>query len=231
MHRTNAALLASALSLALLGGPAVAAAEEAAAATPDAAVSYDGLVRTTVNGVELAFVRPGASLAGYTAVQLEPVQVSFHSDFSPTRPGSRSRMGERDLAQIRTQLAAVVQNAFTRALGGKGGYQVVEAPGPHVLQVRVEILDLYVTAPGTQTAGRTRTFTSSAGRMTLAATLYDSDTGEVLARVIDRQQARRSPTMQLTNSVTNSAEARTIADRWANILRRALDDARSIGGG
>jgi hypothetical protein len=69
----------------------------------------------------------------------------------------------------------------------------------------------------------------SAGEMSLVAELYDSETGEVLARVVDRREARRSDTMQYTNSVTNQGDFRQIASGWARILRNGLDKAHGIG--
>jgi hypothetical protein len=65
--------------------------------------------------------------------------------------------------------------------------------------------------------------------MTIFAELYDSKTGEVLARLADRREARNSGTLALTNSVVNADEARSIASSWARILREGLDKAHGIG--
>jgi hypothetical protein len=61
--------------------------------------------------------------------------------------------------------------------------------------------------------------------MTLVAELRDSETGQILARVIDSQRARSSGTFRLTTSVSNLGAARQIIARWASILRRELDAA------
>jgi hypothetical protein len=98
-----------------------------------------------------------------------------------------------------------------------------------VLRLRANIADLYVNAPDTMTAGRTRTYTVSAGQMTLIAELFDSESGQVLARVVDTREARNTGTMQLSNSVVNASEARDIASAWARILHNGLDKARGIG--
>jgi hypothetical protein len=65
--------------------------------------------------------------------------------------------------------------------------------------------------------------------MTIFAELYDSETGELLARVVDRREARGTGMLTLTNSVVNAEEARAIASSWARILRGALDKAHGIG--
>jgi Protein of unknown function (DUF3313) len=105
----------------------------------------------------------------------------------------------------------------------------VDAVGPDVLRVKVNIINLYVNAPDTLTAGRTRTYTASAGEMTLVAEMFDSESGQVLARAVDRRDARRAGNLSFANSVTNSSEARIIASSWARILRDALDKAHGIG--
>jgi hypothetical protein len=76
-----------------------------------------------------------------------------------------------------------------------------------VLRVKIKILNLYVNAPDTMAAGRSRTFTVSAGEMTMFMELYDSETGAVLARVVDRREGRNTGQMQLSSSVVNTGES------------------------
>jgi hypothetical protein len=125
-------------------------------------------------------------------------------------------------------VAKLVYETFIDELK-KGGYTVATAPGPDVLEVRPGIINLYVTAPDTMTAGRSRTFTASAGEMTLVAELADSETGQVIARVLDRYQARDTGNFRMSSSVENWSEARSAASGWAKILRNGLDKAKSIG--
>ena len=66
--------------------------------------------------------------------------------------------------------------------------------------------------------------------MTLRMDLVDSSTQALIGRVIDRQRARNNMSMQVTNSVTNRAEADRMLRRWADILRDALDEARAGNG-
>jgi hypothetical protein len=118
---------------------------------------------------------------------------------------------------------------FVKELQSKSSYKVVDEVGPDVLRVKVKIVNLYVNAPDTGTAGISRHYTISAGEMTLLAELYDSETGEVLARVIDRSEGRRTAGLSFTDSVTNIDQARFTAAGWARILRGALDKAHGIG--
>ena len=194
-----------------------------------AATSPYGLQQVKVKGLEVALVLPGATLAGYTKLLIEqPIDVTFHKDWDPTGPGSRFKVSTGDQLRIRTGVGQVVYDSFVKELA-KGGYTVVTDPGPEVLRVKAQIINLYVTAPDVMTAGRSRTYIVSAGQMTLLAELSDSETGEVLAQVGDQKVSRDTGQFRMSSGVFNVAEAQTAASSWARVLRTALDSAKGIG--
>jgi hypothetical protein len=217
--------LAGALGSALLMTQAFAA----SMADVDAAMGYDGLKRISVKGIDLAYARPGASLAAYDKVIIVPVEVAFRKDWNPKKTGSELRLGAAERENIRTGVARIVRDEFVKAVEAKGGYKVVTEPGPDVLRVKASILNLYVNAPESRTASRAKVYTVSAGEMTLVAELHDSETGELLARVVDRQEARSANHLTLTDSAVNADEAGDIASAWAGALRNGLDKAHGIG--
>jgi hypothetical protein len=192
-------------------------------------MSYDGLQKISVKGIDLAYTFPDATLAAYKKVRLDPIEVSFHKDWDPTRTGSVFKISASDREKIRTGVAKVVYEEFVKELQTKSTYQVVDETGPDVLRVKAVVANLYVNAPDVASAGRSRTYVSSAGEMTLIAELHDSESGQVLARVVDRQAARDYGTMRMNSSVFNVAEAKDIAANWARILRESLDRAHGIG--
>lgn len=204
-------------------------ASAASKADLEKAMSYDGLQKISVKGIDLAYARAGATLASYNRVMLEPIDVAFRKDWNPTRTGSNIKLSTEQRENIRAGIAKIVYDEFVEELQNKSSYQVVNEVGPDVLRVKVKIVNLYVNAPDTRTVGRSRTYTVSAGEMTIFAELYDSETGELLARVVDRREARGSATLTLNNSVVNTDEARSIASSWARILRNGLDKAHAIG--
>ena len=210
------------LTAALVAGAAHAASQ----AEFDARMSHDGLQRVNVRGISLAYVRPGATLAGYKRVKIDPVEVAFHKDWKPTRPGSRIPIGAQELEPIRTGLAKLVQQQFVKELEAKGQYRVVNDSGADVLRLRIYVVNLIVNAPANVSMGPTRSFVMSAGEMTLFMELYDSETGQILARVVDRRQGRTDNMMTMSSRVTNIGEAEDIAAAWARILRDALDRAQ-----
>jgi len=192
------------------------------------ALSEGGLHKLKVKDIELAYARPGASLAAYKRVKLEPVEVEFRQAKDPSRAGSAIRLSDEEREKVRSNVARVVQEEFARELQKSGSYQVTSDAGTDVLRVKPRILDLYVNAPDVG-PGRTRTLVSSAGEMTLVAELADSASGQVLARVADRRDAAKQGRLYLVNGTVNEQEARKIAAGWAQILRKALDKAHGIG--
>jgi hypothetical protein len=72
-------------------------------------------------------------------------------------------------------------------------------------------------------AGMTRTFTASTGAATLYLELFDSISGQIIGRAADRQAIRNTGTVNWTNRVTNTADARRMFGRWADLLRSFLD--------
>lgn len=211
------------LSLAVGAGGALAASGK----DLDARMSADGLQKSKVRNIDLAYVRPGATLAAYRRVKLDPVEVSFSPSWNPTRTGSSLKLSSQEKESIRSGVARLVEEEFAREIQAGGRYAVVGESGADVLRVKAAIVNLYINAPDTG-MGRQRTIVRSAGEMTLVAELADSATGQVLARVADRREAPDTR-MQITNGVVNESEARMIAAGWAKTLKKALDNAQAIG--
>ncbi len=195
-----------------------------------ALMSQGGLQKIKVKGIELAYALPGASLASYQKVKLSPVQVTFAKDWNPTTPGSPFPISHAQRETIRANVAKIVYQAFEKELQRGNGYPVVTTAGPHVLGIKVYVINVYVTVPAVLTPGRSATFAvASAGQGTLVLQLYDSQSGQILARAMDAQAAQNLGPMMVSNSVTNQVQGEIIADRWAKILRNAFDRAHDIG--
>jgi len=192
----------------------------------DKAMSYDGLQRISVKGVSLAYKRPDATLAGYKRVLIEPVEVRFAKDWKPTQAGSRLPLSAAAREDIRAGLARLVRDQFEKELTAQGRYPIVSEPGPDVLKLRINIANLYVNAPAAAAgASPSYEFSMSAGEMTLFLELFDSESGQILARVVDRQDGRSPNMVKMADGVSNVAAAEGIAGHWARILRNAFDRA------
>ena len=212
------------VALASIGAVPVARAADAPAAANPAAANEDGLVQATVKGVDRVLQRPGTDWASYTKVLVAPVEVSFSKSWNPRDYGSFG-LKSSDVDRIRRDLSQMTYDIFTKVLG-EGGYTIAPTPAEGVLQVRPNIVNLYINAPDTMQAGRTRSYVVDAGEMTLALELRDSITGTLLAQARDRKRGTESGRVTLANSVVNRAEAERALRGWATQLRTNLDAAR-----
>jgi hypothetical protein len=188
--------------------------------------SFDGLQRVPSKDVQVLYVKPGASLAQFKRVALLDCYVAFRKNWQRDRQSSKGMMiDSKDMEQIKTALADEFRKVFTAELE-KGGYAMATSGAEDVMILRPAIIDLDVTAPDTMQPGRSKTFSASAGSMTLYLEVYDGATGEILARVVDPKAARDDGLIQWQTSVTNRAEASRIIGKWAALTRTALDRAR-----
>lgn len=189
-------------------------------------VTHDGLERVPDSKAAVAWMKPGADFSQYTRVRLLDCEVAFKRNWKMNHPNVRTR----DMERIKQALGDEFRVVFSEELE-KGGYPVVEEPGEDVLLIHPAIIDLDVAAPDTNAASRSDTFTTTAGRMTLVVEFYDSVSGEILARAIDRREARNVGNITWATRGTNTDAARRLLKRWADLLVRELDEIHGKRGG
>jgi hypothetical protein len=196
-----------------------------ALAADEPPTEWDGLARVQSKRVGLLYLRPGASLSAYKRVNLDPAQVAFAKNWDPNRDATTlsQRMSKADIDAIKADLATEFRKVFQSRLA-KGGYVLTDENGEDVLRVTPAIVDLYVNAPARSSSSRSRSYVADSGRMTLVAELRDSVTGQLIARAVDKQESREN--FQVSSRVSNSGDAIEILTRWADALRKGLDDAR-----
>ncbi len=226
MQRTGFLLLTG-LVLASAAIPVVAQDSAGAQQAPSPA-NWDGLVEVNSRRFEVAFLLPGADFRPYTKVMIDEPEVAFRQNWLRDMNRSRStgrRVTDADAQRILDSVSSSTLDIFTRAFTD-AGFEVVTRPGPDVLEVRTGIVDLFVNAPDTMSAGRSVTFTANAGEATLVLEARDSLTRALLARVVDRRETRGLPGP--TNRATNTSEFRSLANRWAGISAQRLSDLKAI---
>lgn len=212
--------LAAALLAITLGAGATVAAKEFPKETPE------GLVLTKSKVADAVYIRPGVDFSVYNRIAILECPVAFRKDWQRDQERKSSvRVSSKDMEEMKAGLSAEFRKVFVDELQNKGGYQVVDTGGDDVLVLRPAIIDLDVTAPDTMSAGRSYTLSESAGAMTLYLEVYDSVTGQLLAKAIDRRSdPGMAGTIQWRNGVTNKADADRILRRWAKALRERLDE-------
>lgn len=212
-------LVVTALSLAV--------ATSAAARDDFPEVSHDGLHLR--KGTELAavYVKPGADFGVYDKVMILDCFVSFKKHWRSEDAVRAMQVHTSDMTRIKKRLADEFEKVFTQELEKNDGYPVVTQPGTDVLLLRPAIIDLDVEAPDVMSAGSEMTFAASAGEMTLYLELYDSHTSDILARVIDPEAGRNNGMIGWQSGPANIEQADQILGKWAEILRKRLEEARA----
>ena len=194
-------------------------------------VTEDGLHRVHDAKLAIVYAEPGADLASYSKVMLAEPEVAFKKNWARdlgSRSASKLSTSSRvNTTKIKKQLAEEFTTVFTEKLSS-AGYEVVNEPGDDVLQINPAIVDLDITAPEMRGAGRTTQYVRSAGEMTMYIELYDSTTGDLIAKALDRQIDKENNEIYTwANSASNKAAAKRILNGWADVLVRALGEAKS----
>jgi hypothetical protein len=192
-------------------------------------VSPDGLKLVPKTKVSAVYLREGADFSGYDKVAILECFVAFRKNWQGNinsgRTGS-NKVSDSDVIRIKTELAEEFKKVFSAQLTAKG-QTVVSTGGTGVLVLRPAIINLEIAAPDTMSAGRSTTITDAAGQATLFLELYDGVTNELLARVLDVEQAGTQGTVYVRNGVTNRADARRMLAKWADLLGAYLQNARA----
>jgi len=195
-------------------------------------VTEDGLHRVHDAEMAIVYAEPGANLAQYSRVILLEPTVAFKKNWErDQRHGSASKLSTSarvNTKKIKQDLADEFATVFTEALNS-GGYEVVTEAADDVLLIHPAIVNLDINAPETHGSGRSNTYTRSAGEMSLYIELFDSVTGDLIVKALDRQidNPNNAGFYTWANSQTNKAASVRIISGWADILLNALNEARN----
>jgi hypothetical protein len=187
---------------------------------------FDNLVRVEDSSAAVAYVDPQADFSVFDSVMILDTFVAFRSNWQrDQRRGTRgTRISTADMERIKTRVSELFNSVLVDAMEANDGFKVVSEPDYNVLLIRAAIIDLDVTAPDTSSPGRSRTYTADSGAATLYIELFDSVSGQIIGRAIDRQAARNQGSMmRWTTRASNTADARRVFRGWATQLRGFLD--------
>lgn len=216
--------------LAVLGLALVLAVRAHPAAAPE--TTPDGLVLVKKTSADLVYHRPGVSFGGYTQVLLVEPTIAFRKHWktdinfeTPSRPVTDADM-QRIIAKGKELLLEQLAAELTKA-----GYKLADGVGPDVLAVKPQIFDLDVFAPqpGDLAATVANTYTKGVGSATLMIELFDSPTGQLLARAFDQKSSEenRSTWTVPRNQASNTGDARRAFADWAAMLAHGLERAKA----
>jgi hypothetical protein len=189
------------------------------------AVSPDGLHLVKNTEFALVYVKPGASLKPYTKFAILNCYVSFAPNWRENmQTNFNVPITEDQIKQTESELGAEFKKVFVAQLQ-QGGYQLTDDAAPDVLVLRPAIINLSIAAPQDMEDPDEQTFSTSAGQMTLFLELYDSVTSELLARVVDPEEASNYGIFTWGSKVGNIQAADEIMTKWSDTLRHYMEAA------
>jgi len=193
---------------------------------PDAVVTFDGLHKVKGSRADEAWARPGLDLSGYSKIKLQSAGIEYRPG-GEKRRSWRARTGGETYEVTESQkerLRTILAEAFRDELSKSDRFTLVNESGPDVLLIRGALLDVVSYVPP-EPIGRVDIYLRSVGEATLVLEIRDSITDAILVRVVDRKAAEDiGGRLQESNRVTNTAEVRRLAKRWASALRKRLDE-------
>ena len=199
--------------------------------------THDGLQRVIDSKTAIVYIKPDADFSRYDRFMLLDCYVAFEKDwqedYNRDQVSLSGHVTDKDMERMRSHMAEMFREVLVEELTENGGYELVDAPAVDVLLIRPAIIDLEASAPDTRRARqglRSSTFVDSPGAATLYVELYDSVSGKILARAVDRKAVRSDNTMQWAYRVNNRQDAKRLLRTWAGWLRERLDEIHGQAG-
>jgi len=216
--RANRIRIAVAALLALCGAPA-------AAQLP---ATWDDLVSVKPKVLTAVYLLPGADFRPYRKVRIANVRTAFHKDWQTnvnrgvtTNRKITSADAERMANEFRASAGTVFADAFKA-----GGYEIVTEPAADVLELDVQILNLYVNAP-VRPGGKTESIAVDAGEASLVLEARDSTTQAVLGRALDRRRTRPNDIGMPATEASNRDDFALLFKGWATQAVKGLEELKA----
>jgi hypothetical protein len=183
------------------------------------ATDLDGLESVSSKYFGAAFIRPGADFSRYQEILVGGSELAFKT---PDRTKQQFPLSAEQKDRFRTLLDA----QFAEKLADLNNLRLTDAVGPDALAVQVRVQDILATVPP-QAVGKSGWGSLSLralGEATLVIELSDSESGEILARVYDRQAIEGVAVAQNQAApITRWEDVEALCKKWASTVRDRLD--------
>jgi hypothetical protein len=163
--------------------------------------------RVPNTAVEYAYINEQADFSRYTKLMSGGLEIYY--------PEGEDAPDPADIDRIR----GYFRDAFAAAIGDD--YEVVSEPGPGVLKVSGQVIDMKMTSGGAtfDASGRLRDVVAH-GELTFLMEMSDSVSGQVLARAGDK-----STDISAEQDDATWEDVRRAAEYWAGLFRNWLDNS------
>jgi hypothetical protein len=193
----------------------------------------DGLHRIRAPRTDTLYVRPGATLADYDRFMIVPVDVFYRE------PPAGTLVNEFQPRE-RERFERMVRRELSTAFGRDETLSESDAPGPGVLRLRVQFVDLSLGVPRRAPPGQDRVWTTTEFRLFLDVS--DSVSGQSLLRMVDYRLLNPTssgpplasagvahPGATNVTVMEENAAIRNAVGNRARALQEAFDRVRSAG--
>ncbi len=178
------------------------------------------------------YLKSGLDLAAYDAVLIHPLTLVYTAGYKRNHrfdrnEGVKHLIPDARLEQYRkangAQLQQMFHKALARQLEHKGGYRVVDAPGPKVLTLSAEVINLDLEPAIAEQATANVGYYSPPPVVMVAATLRDGGTGAVVGEILNADSNPDAP----ADADSFWGQIDDAFDDWGGRLRAVLDQARA----
>jgi len=220
--------LAAAIGCALVG---CAAPPPTPGVEPQAALTQDGLRPLARSGFARAWVRPGVSFARFDRIRTRYEGISYRR-IRGSGWGRIAGSGGDDFALpggVERALEGALRRIFQVAISRDGAWRMADASGAGVLLVRVALADAVFHAPLGTLGGDDFLYLDSLGEITLLVELYDSESQQLIGRLLERRALTtgvRRPVRATVGDLTY--EAHRMFRGWAEGLRALLAAMKQV---
>ena len=165
----------------------------------------------------MLYEHPSRSLKQYNKFIIDPVVVHFAPDAKETAI---------DPDKLK-ELTDYFEEQLVKGLSESGHYQVVSAPGPGVLRLRIAITGIEKTTPIANIHPAMKMSGMGLGGAAMEAEAVDSVSGDRVAAVVDAQSGRR---LGITAGLKKYGHAQQVMVGWVERFVKRLDKAHGYKG-
>lgn len=224
--KISSAILSIAAGFVLLCHSGGSDAQPVLATGEDAGITEEGLHRVHPLIMEAAWVRPDFDLSGYTRVLLMPTAVQFRDVVERSLDArTRAMTEEFPLRDERKEwLRRIWREAVETEFAQEDSSELYQGVDSSVLVVQGFLVDVVSRIPPV-TRGSAFTYVSDPWSVSVVLELRDAATAELLARTIDRRNARGLLEVGVVWYQTED-----LVRRWAGVMADRLDQLSELGG-